>query len=88
MDLKESYPIETAEYAAAQVINDKPAFNWWVPHVIKKRAHIISLVKKRSAHYFKKTHKFGVEVPKFAKHTLELDKKMAIPFGMTPLRKK
>ena len=42
--------------------------------MIKKRAHIISLVKKRSACYLKKTHKFGVEVPKSAKYALELDK--------------
>ena len=43
--------------------------------MIKKKAHIISLVKKRTAHYLKKTHKFGVEVPKSAKHALYLDKK-------------
>ena len=42
--------------------------------MIKKRAHIISMVKKRSAHYLKKTHKFGVQVPKSAKHALELDR--------------
>ena len=33
-----------------------------------------SLVKKRSARYLKKTHKFGVQVPKSANHALELDK--------------
>ena len=43
--------------------------------MIKKRAHIISLVKNSSARYHRKTHKFGVELPKSAKHALELDKK-------------
>ena len=75
LDIKESHPIETAEYDVAQGIDGEPAFNWWVPHIIKKRAHIISLVKKRSAHYLKKTHKLVVEVPKSAKHALELDRR-------------
>ena len=73
-DLKESHPIETAEYAVAQGLDGETAFNWWVPHVIKKRAHIISLVEKRSVRYLNKTHKFGFQVTKSAKHALELDK--------------
>ena len=56
----ESHPIETYEYAVAQGIDVEPAFNWWVTHVIKKRANIISLVNNRSARYINKTHKFGV----------------------------
>ncbi len=32
-DLKESHPIETAEYAVTKGIDLEPAFNWWVPHV-------------------------------------------------------
>ena len=75
MYLKESHPIETANYAVAQGIDGDPDFNWWVPHVIKKRAHIIYLVKKRIVRYLKKTHKFGVKVPNSAKHALKLDKK-------------
>ena len=43
-DLKESHTIETDDYAVAQVIEGEPAFNYWVPHVIKKSANIISLV--------------------------------------------
>ena len=35
-DLKESKPIEVAEYAIAHGISDEPAFAWWTPHVIKK----------------------------------------------------
>ena len=48
--------------------------------MIKKRAHIISLVNKISACYLKKTHKFGVQVPKSAKHALELDKQNSNTF--------
>lgn len=41
-DMKESYPIEVAEYATANEIEDRPAFAWWVPHVLKKRDRMIS----------------------------------------------
>jgi hypothetical protein len=35
-DLKESNPLEVAEYAVSQSIDHEPAFSWWVPHVLKK----------------------------------------------------
>jgi hypothetical protein len=72
-DLKESHSLETAEYAVTQGIDHEPAFNWWVPHVLKKRDRIISLVCKRTTRYLKRTHKFGIEVPKTVKETLALD---------------
>jgi hypothetical protein len=62
-DLKESHPIETAKYAKILGIDHEPAFNWWVPHVLRKRDHIISLVRKRNPCYLKWTHKFGIELP-------------------------
>ncbi len=34
----------------------------------------ILLVKKRSSRFLKRTHKFGIEVPKTVKEALELDK--------------
>jgi hypothetical protein len=40
-DLKKSHPIETAKYAKILGIDHDPAFNWWVPHVLKKRDCII-----------------------------------------------
>ena len=55
-------------------IDHKPAFNLWVPYVLKKRDRIISLVRKRSTRYLKRTHKFGIEVPKTVKETLDLDR--------------
>jgi hypothetical protein len=74
-DLKESRPLETAEYAVTQGIDHEPAFNWWVSHVLKKRDQIISLVCKRTTSYLKRTHKFGIEVPKTVKEALALDRK-------------
>jgi hypothetical protein len=72
-DLKESHPLETAEYAVTQGIDHEPTFNWWVPHVLKKRDRMISLVRKLTTRYLKRTHKFGIEVPKTVKEALALD---------------
>jgi hypothetical protein len=59
----------------AQGIDHEPAFNWWVPHVLKKCDRIIPLVCKRTTRYLKQTHKFGIEVPKTVKEALALDRK-------------
>ena len=48
-NLKELHPIRVVEYAVAQGIEYKPAFNWWVYHVLKERAQIIFMVRKCSA---------------------------------------
>ncbi len=50
-DLKESHPIETAEYAVTSGLGHEPAFNWWVPHVLRKHDQIISLVRRRTTRY-------------------------------------
>ena len=50
-DMKEFHPVEVAEYAHSKSLMREPAFNWWDPHVFKKRDNIISLVKKRNARY-------------------------------------
>ena len=47
-DLKESNPIEVAEYAVALDIFHQPAFAWWVPFTLKKRQRILCAVKSRS----------------------------------------
>jgi hypothetical protein len=74
-DLKNSHPLETAEYAKLMGIDHEPAFNWWVTHVLKKRDRIISLVRKRIPRYLKRNHKFGIEISTSVKNALELDKK-------------
>jgi hypothetical protein len=86
-DLKESHPIETAKYAKILGINHEPAFDWWVPHVPRKRDHIISLVRKRNPRYLKQTHKFGIELPKTIKEALELDKKNGNTFWADAIAK-
>ena len=59
-DLKESHPVECAEYALSQGIMNEPVFNWWVGFVLNKREPIILLVKKRNTRYLKRNEKFGI----------------------------
>ena len=74
-NFKECYPVQTAKYSATNDIDTETAFNYWVPHTLKKRDSVISLVKKRQTRYMKKTHKFGIEMPNTVKEAAELDKK-------------
>lgn len=74
-DLKESYPLEVAEYAVTQGIQQEPAFNWWVNAVLKKREMIIKMVRRRNVRFLKRTLKFGIEVPNSAKDAYAMDTK-------------
>jgi hypothetical protein len=60
-DLKESCPVELADYSFAQGIQDELAFAWWVPCVHKKRKSIIAKLKLK---YWQRTHKYGIRVPR------------------------
>ena len=71
-DLKESNPVEVAEFARARNIADEPAFAWWVPYTLRKRDVILSAIKTRVR---KTTHKYGVEVPTSIAHAEEIDAK-------------
>ena len=43
-DLKESNPVEIAEYAVAHGIDGEAMFEWWVPYTLRKRDVIIFAV--------------------------------------------
>ena len=70
--LKESNPVQGAEYALARNIGEEPAFAWWVPYVLRKRDVIISAVNSRVR---RTSHKYGIEVPSSVKHAIEIDRK-------------
>ena len=70
-DVKDSYPVQLAEYAVANGLQDEPVFAWWVPFTIKKRDRIIKKVKSK---YWSRTHKYGIRVPKSIKEAIEIDK--------------
>ena len=70
-ELKESHPIEMAEFAMARGIQDQPAFAWWVPFTLRKRDAIVYAIKSRVR---KVTRKNGIEIPLDVEHTGRLDK--------------
>jgi hypothetical protein len=69
--IKESNPIETAEYAISRNIHKQPAFAWWVSHTIHKRNRIIKQVTHRTV---RKNIKYGVQVPSSVEEALRFDK--------------
>ena len=69
-EVKESNPVELAEYALSNKIQEEPAFKWWVPTVLRKRKRIINKVKKK---YWRTTHKFGIRLPKMVEEALRID---------------
>ena len=76
-DIKDSYPVQIAEYVTQNGIGGEPAFNWWVHSVLKKRNRIIAKVKSR---YWRTTHKFGIRLPKTVEEALRIDDETGTDF--------
>ena len=70
-DLKESNPVECAEYAKARKIDTEPAFCWWAPYTLNKEMMIAAVQSQLKA----KTHKYSIKVPKDETHAFKLDEK-------------
>jgi hypothetical protein len=83
-DLKESNPVQVAQYAALNQIADEPAFAWWVKKVLRRRDRIISKVKSR---YWKKMHEYGIKVLMDVNCVMEIDKEMGTNFWKLALGK-
>jgi hypothetical protein len=84
VDLKDSNPIELAEYAIANRIDEEPAFRWRVKDVLRKRNHIIAKVKKR---YWRITHKFGIRLPKTVEEAIRIDQETNTTFWTDAIKK-
>jgi hypothetical protein len=83
-NLKESNPVEVAEYAVANKISEEPAFAWWVKSVLRKRDRILAKVKSR---YWSRTHKFGIQMPKTVAEALGIDKETGTDFWKKAIEK-
>jgi hypothetical protein len=55
----------------AHNLQDKPAFSWWIGDIQKQCKRIICAIEN---HYLKRTHKFGVQVPKSVEEALQIDR--------------
>lgn len=62
-----------ADYAKAFDLVDEPTFAWWAPYTLRKRDVIVSMVNARVK---KRTHKYGVEVPRSLKEAIELSRQI------------
>ena len=58
-------------------LQDLPVFNWWVKHTIKKKDRMIKAVRAR---YLKRTHKFGLRLPKTVEEAYEIDSETGTDF--------
>eukprot|EP00957_Ditylum_brightwellii_P022272 1681034-Ditylum_brightwellii.AAC.1 len=56
----DSNPIEVAEYAIANGIDDESVFNW-------------GIISKAKSKYWRATHKFGIKIPKTVDEALRID---------------
>lgn len=82
--MKESHPVETAEFAMARRIDNEAAFAWWVPYVLRKRENIISKVKARMR---KTERKYGIQIPTSVEDARRLDTENGNTFWMDALAK-
>jgi hypothetical protein len=69
--LKETNPVEVAVYAVDNQINDEPAFDWWVRHVLKKQK---CLIKKSVCRHRRQGYKFGIWILRTVEEALAFDK--------------
>jgi hypothetical protein len=82
--VKDSNPIELAEYAVANRIQEEPAFKWWVSQTLRMRNRIIGKVKSR---YWKTSHKYGVRLPHSVQEALRIDKETGTDFWWNAIQK-
>ena len=83
-DLKESNPIEVAEFATSRSIQNEPAFAWWVSHVLRKRSIIIKTLQSRTV---KKDMKFGIMIPSTIEEARTFDRTNKNDFWEKALQK-
>ena len=82
--VKDSNPIELAEYVVANRIQEEPGFKWWVSETLRVRNRIIAKVKNR---YWKTSHKFGVRLPHSVQEALQIDKETGTDFWWRAIQK-
>ena len=70
-EMKETNPVDVAQYARDNRLLEEPAFAWWAPMVLKKIHRLIKVQKSRQV---RKGYKFGIRIPTSVEEALALDK--------------
>jgi hypothetical protein len=76
-DMKEGFPIQVVEFAVSRGLENWIAFKWWVPYIIKRRNRMIKAMKTT---YIKRTHKYGIRLPKSVEDAYEIDRESNTDF--------
>jgi hypothetical protein len=69
--MKELFPIQVAEFVVNRGLQQEAAFSWWVKDTLARKNSIVKAMKSR---YVRKTHKYGIRLPKDIKEAYELDR--------------
>jgi len=83
-EVKSSYPLEPSQYAHENNLHYLPAFNWWVKSTLKHRH---SFIKATKTCFLKRTHKFGIRVPKSIQEALTIDRETCTTFWRDAIHK-
>ena len=84
--VKESFPVQCAEFVHARKLQEMPAFKWWTKAVLKKRDIIINKVKTNRMHR-KGNMKYGIIIPKDAREAIQLDEANGNTYWQDAIRK-
>ncbi len=82
--LKESNPVQAAEYATSCNIAEEPAFAWWFPYLLRKQDAIVKAVNSCVCCT---SHKYGIELPTSVNHAIDIDCKNKNIFWQDALKK-
>lgn len=52
--MKESYPVQVAEYVESLGFSDGPVFAWWVPYMLRKKDIIVTATNSHVRHQMHK----------------------------------
>mmetsp|Transcript_2147 Transcript_2147/g.3294 ORF Transcript_2147/g.3294 Transcript_2147/m.3294 type:complete len:1178 (+) Transcript_2147:1032-4565(+) len=70
-EMKNSNPVEVAQYAIDNRIDHEAAFDWWARDILKKKQR---LIKMSQSHRLRTGYKFGLRVPNTVEEALEIDR--------------
>ena len=82
--LKRSNPVEVAEYAVGNMIDNEPAFNWWARKLVRQRNRMVMKVKSR---YWKTNQKYGIRLPHSVAEALEYDRNSGTDYWRKAIQK-
>ena len=83
-EIKNSFPVQLAEYAKRNDLQDEPAFCWWLKHTLRRKKYLLKAVKSR---YPRRTHKFGIQVPQSVEEALAIDRATNTTFWFDAIQK-